>query len=154
VGALLAYECADCSTNVEVGPANPALQSLPGLINIDRVRDFTENPSTLGAYIIRNTAMQNMLSFAGLRCSPGQNIIQGNRALTSLTGFEGVGYGWFPPGPFANVSGNALTSPQSVAAWRIMAGCGSASPIISNGLFMQVGGGCIIRVGPAFLLVL
>eukprot|EP00884_Botryococcus_braunii_P000973 jgi/Botrbrau1/10877/Bobra.0025s0054.1 len=139
VGALVVYECANCTNSVSIGPATPALQSLPGLVNIDRFRDFSQSPSTLGSLILRNTAFQNMLSFSGIRCTPGQYSIIGNRALTSLAGFDGVGYGYFAPGPFASVLGNALSTPQTVSSWRIMAGCGTSSPIISNGLNLQVG---------------
>eukprot|EP00884_Botryococcus_braunii_P000972 jgi/Botrbrau1/10876/Bobra.0025s0053.1 len=139
VGALVVYECANCANSVSIGPATPALQSLPGLVKIDRFRDFSQPPSTLGSLILRNTAFQNMLSFSGIRCTPGQYSIVGNRALTSLAGFDGVGYGYFAPGPFASVVNNALSDPQSVASWRIMAGCGTSSPIIQNGLNLQVG---------------
>lgn len=145
VGAVLAYECANCGNNTEGGPATPVLQSLPGLVNVDRLRDFTPGASFLGSIIIRNTAFQNMLSFSGLRCSTGQYNFQNNRALTSLSGFAGVGYSYFRPGPFGYVVNNALPSPASVASWRILAGCGSASPIVSNGLLLQVGG-CSLQV--------
>eukprot|EP00884_Botryococcus_braunii_P000975 jgi/Botrbrau1/10879/Bobra.0025s0056.1 len=135
VGALVVYECANCTNSVSIGPATPALQSLPGLVNIDRFRDFTQSPSTLGSLILRNTAFQNMLSFSGIRCTPGLYSILGNRALTSLTGFEGIGYSYFRPGPFATVVDN--NDFLNVDAWKTMAGCGSSSPIINNGVTIR-----------------
>eukprot|EP00884_Botryococcus_braunii_P023498 jgi/Botrbrau1/9832/Bobra.0313s0011.2 len=134
VGALVVSECNGCLANPTTPPANPALLALPGLINIRQTQDFTTGAGILGSLILRNTAMQNLLSFQGLACPPGLVNIAGNRQLTSFLGLQKLSYPTFLPGVTFKAVDNPLTDPSSIQQIRVMAGCpsGTTSPQLSS----------------------
>eukprot|EP00884_Botryococcus_braunii_P021318 jgi/Botrbrau1/7870/Bobra.9_2s0046.1 len=146
VGALVVSECNGCLANPTTPPANPALLVLPGLINIRQTQDFTTGAGILGSVILRNTAMQNLLSFQGLTCPPGLVNIVGNRQLTSFLGLQKLSYPTFLPGVTFNAVDNPLTDPSSIQQIRVLAGCpsGTTSPQLS-GVSISTAG-CAINV--------
>lgn len=148
VGALVVSECSECSINPNARPAAPALLSLPGLVNVRQMRDFTPGAAFLGSLIVQNTAMGTLTSFQGLVCPPGFFNISGNYQLASFFGLQNLGFPSFLPGVRFYALNNPMTSPAAIQGIRVLAGCPTGISTPQRSAVLIATSGCTIQVRP------
>lgn len=123
MGALLAYECANCNLSPDVGPTNPVLVNLPGLTNLTYIRGPGNAPLPYGSIIIRNTAFPDLLTLSGLTCPAGYFQITDNRNLQSFDGLQRVQRAPLPVNVTFVATGNPLFNWASVNQITKLADC-------------------------------
>jgi hypothetical protein len=142
---IIVQECQDCSMDPYIGPTVPMLTGLPGLSQIFRFSQFANNSHYL---ILTGTAFKDFTSFSGLSCPFSFLVAEGNAALGSFDGLQGV-----PSGSnflYLNATGSGpFLSPTSLDGLKPMLGCGGTPtpatltiPIGCNGTITNVAQAC------------
>eukprot|EP00884_Botryococcus_braunii_P018865 jgi/Botrbrau1/5662/Bobra.0071s0008.1 len=134
-GTIIVAECANCRASPSIGPTNPKLASLPGMVGLKSLTGVLSG----GSLTIQSTAFASLASFAGLICTPSLLSVNSNPFLSSI-----VTLGSLPPtpansqGPQLQIANPQLTTQAQLAPLAAIAGCNNGTATLYGSISVTV----------------